>query len=200
MSLVGFDYSSKLLLQPDLVMFKAEIHCNSLVSCVLYEATLEPPAPTQKRVANWFGQIIFATSHDQKPQKRKRNPLFHGNLGWWNFLIWPESSNCNGDKKGDFLQQSFGKDATARGDVYGKHFHVGWHIFIAKPFFGAANKKSTIRKTICSTLVDKKFPFRKWIQQHMCWCLKIHWFPMVGMVIGVYLPIIPLRVRWLSPI
>ena len=46
MSLVGFDYSSKLLLQPVLAMFKAEIQCNSLGSCVLYEATLEAPAPT----------------------------------------------------------------------------------------------------------------------------------------------------------
>ena len=40
------------------------------------------------------GQII-ATPHDLGPQKvefGKGNPrLFHGNLGWWNILTWPES-------------------------------------------------------------------------------------------------------------
>ena len=39
------------------------------------------------------GQII-ATSHDLTPNGGlvREIPLFQGNLGWWNIIIWPESS------------------------------------------------------------------------------------------------------------
>ncbi len=39
----------------------------------------------------WSGQII-ATSHDLTPNGGlvREFPLFQGNLGWWNIIIWPE--------------------------------------------------------------------------------------------------------------
>ena len=40
--------------------------------------------------SNVFGQII-ATSHDLTPNVGG-NPLFQGNLGWWNIIIWPDNS------------------------------------------------------------------------------------------------------------
>ena len=38
-----------------------------------------------------FGQII-ATSHDLTPNGGlvREFPLFQGNLGWWNIIIWPD--------------------------------------------------------------------------------------------------------------
>ena len=40
------------------------------------------------------GQII-ATSHDLTPNGGlvREIPLFQGNLGWWNIIIWPDLSN-----------------------------------------------------------------------------------------------------------
>ncbi len=45
----------------------------------------------------WYiksGQII-ATSHDLTPKGSwgREIPLFQGNLGWWNIIIWPDSMN-----------------------------------------------------------------------------------------------------------
>ncbi len=41
--------------------------------------------------SQWSGQII-ATSHDLTPNGGlvREIPLFQGNLGWWNIIIWPE--------------------------------------------------------------------------------------------------------------
>ena len=43
---------------------------------------------------NLSGQII-ATSHDLTPNGGlvREIPLFQGNLGWWNIIIWPDLSN-----------------------------------------------------------------------------------------------------------
>ena len=40
---------------------------------------------------DFFGQII-ATSHDLTPNGGlvREIPLFQGNLGWWNIIIWPD--------------------------------------------------------------------------------------------------------------
>ncbi len=43
------------------------------------------------------GQII-ATSHDRFPPNGglvMEFPLFQGNLGWWNIIIWPDSLKCS---------------------------------------------------------------------------------------------------------
>ena len=42
------------------------------------------------------GQII-ATSHDLTPNGGlvREIPLFQGNLGWWNIIIWPDSQKNN---------------------------------------------------------------------------------------------------------
>ena len=41
------------------------------------------------------GQII-STSHDLTPNGGlvREFPLFQGNLGWWNIIIWPDSLYC----------------------------------------------------------------------------------------------------------
>ena len=41
------------------------------------------------------GQII-ATSHELTPNGGlvREIPLFQGNLGWWNIIIWPETMHC----------------------------------------------------------------------------------------------------------
>ena len=45
------------------------------------------------------GQIV-ATSHDLTPNGGlvREIPLFQGNLGWWNIIIWPD--NCFVELKG----------------------------------------------------------------------------------------------------
>ena len=56
--------------------------------------------PFGDRLINWIvrvyisGQII-ATSHDLTPNGGlvREIPLFHGNPGWWNIIIWPDISN-----------------------------------------------------------------------------------------------------------
>ena len=53
-----------------------------------------PPAAVGEAVGWWnsSGQII-ATSHDLTPNGGlvREIPLFQGNLGWWNIIIWPDS-------------------------------------------------------------------------------------------------------------
>ena len=55
-----------------LFIFRARVHYSSLLSIV-------------------SGQII-ATSHDLTPKGswEREIPLFQGNLGWWNIIIWPD--------------------------------------------------------------------------------------------------------------
>ncbi len=47
--------------------------------------------PILGEMINFSGQII-ATSHDLTPNGGlvREFPLFQGNLGWWNIIIWPD--------------------------------------------------------------------------------------------------------------
>ncbi len=40
--------------------------------------------------STWWNYSDFT-----RPMEGKWDPLFQGNLGWWNILIWPESTVCH---------------------------------------------------------------------------------------------------------
>ena len=43
-------------------------------------------------IINYYSGQIIATSHDLTPNGGlvREIPLFQGNLGWWNIIIWPD--------------------------------------------------------------------------------------------------------------
>ncbi len=58
----------------------------------IYIYCFPTPERSTKTTQKKSGQII-ATSYDLGPQKVSKKgeiPLFQGNLGWWNILIWPD--------------------------------------------------------------------------------------------------------------
>ena len=63
--------------------------CRRVTSaCGLINETHE----SSKLVVFIFSGQIIATSHDLTPKgsSRREIPLFQGNLGWWNIIIWPD--------------------------------------------------------------------------------------------------------------
>ena len=58
--------------------------------------TLGPKGSVCCEMCYISGQII-ATSHDLTPNGGlvREIPLFQGNLGWWNIIIWPDISPEN---------------------------------------------------------------------------------------------------------
>ena len=70
-------------------------HCIVLIHWlkVFFHRKKHPPAVLErKKVDHTSGQII-ATSHDLTPNGGlvREIPLFQGNLGWWNIIIWPDT-------------------------------------------------------------------------------------------------------------
>ena len=52
-----------------------------------------------ERIYTKSGQII-ATSHDLTPNGGlvREIPLFQGNLGWWNIIIWPDQMHFQSEQ------------------------------------------------------------------------------------------------------
>ena len=83
------------------------------------------------------GQII-ATSHDLTPKgswgrEIREIPLFQGNLGWWNIIIWPDSWNI-------FLShhsqsQNPSKISKCFFRIHGRIFSVGGMLRNQSSFF-----------------------------------------------------------------
>ena len=86
---------------------------------------------------HWSGQII-ATSHNLTPNGGlvREVPLFQGNLGWWNILIWPDwciirQPTANPEDDDDEFPtkaRPVGKDSFVH-----VHFHVSSNNFPPTP-------------------------------------------------------------------